>query len=420
MLRLVLVMSGPEVSCASKRFGLIYKVKKFELNGQGRCVLLNKNTFVLSIAASVYEAAYARGPKRYKSSIYTLFHHVAYLLTWGDSCKFDVEKVLLSGVGLDFISIKKFANWLETVVLSAPAAGPVNNCIRNILRNCCVFCVWFVKNYTPLVSSNLDSNFRYVELLRSHRECWYEVMVGTKLNPVAPDLSDMELIRIESFLKERVDTAKCDIGLHLRNYILWRLIRSLGLRIGEALALRLQDIDLTGTDASVQIVRIEERGPDYKDPRAPYSPLVKTLGRLLYFSNEDRDLVDYIDLYISKFRVAKKKSGVGNTNFLSHDFLFVSHGTAFGYALSGASASKIARLIRLQCVPGFHWHLLRHAVFNRLYKAASAIDHNTTEIDHIVYMGGWGSPESLRYYAKRAIRDRTRERMISSNNAGAE
>ncbi|WP_248914356.1 site-specific integrase [Pseudomonas moorei] len=404
------------VSISRRSLELEFKVVKFTRERLGRCMLLHAKTHVPCISASVYEAAYALGNRKHKASIQTIFYHLAFLFTWASIYKVDVEHMLLSGVGIDFVNIKKFSVWLEKTV-SAPVEGSqVNRYVSKVLHSCSSFSIWFVQNYTPLVSTDLGSNVSYIELLKSHKKCWSCMMVGGKPDPVAPDLTDNELEQIDFFMKRRLDSADHCYGLHLRNYILWRLVARFGIRIGEALALRLEDVDLTGADPSLQIVRIDERGADYRDPRTPNNPRVKTYGRLLYFGSGDEDLIEFIEEYVSIYRVAKKKVGAGVTIFIDHDFLFVSHGAAtLGDALSCSTASKVARTISRSCVPRFHWHILRHAVFNRLYEAASKLESNATEIDHIVYMGGWGSPESLKLYAKRATRDMSRGRLIKRN-----
>ena len=57
-------------------------------------------------------------------------------------------------------------------------------------------------------------------------------------------------------------------------------------------------------------------------------------------------------------------------------------------------------------------------MFNRLYEAASLLENNSTEIDHVVYMGGWSSPDSLKGYARRAIRDKARRELMRLNFEG--
>lgn len=411
----------PEVAKAStKLVGLEYKVVKFSDGRLARYMLVANGTGTPSLSASVYEVAYSMGNRRFKSSIRTMLYHVAFMLTWARVNVVDVELMLLEGKGIDFKSIRKFSRWLEKFIYPTQVGDQINRYVTKVLHSCSSFSLWFVENFTPLVSSQLDSNVSYMKLIDSHKKAWSDVMGGGKLDPIAQDLTDDELRMIEVLLRARLDNASDKRGMHLRNYILWRLILRFGLRIGEALALRLQDLNLTGQYPSLEIVRIDERGSDYKDPRTPNNPLVKTYGRLLYFASDDEEVIEYIDEYLSEYRVKADQKN-RSTVFLKHDFLFVSHGSSnAGNPLSCSSAGKLARNIRLECVDDFHWHIVRHAVFNRLYEAASLLENNATQIDHIVYMGGWGSPTSLRSYSRRAIRDMARSRLVEVNSSRSE
>lgn len=398
---------------------LEFRLVKFRRGGVGRYMLINKKTYTPCIAASIYEASYSKGSRRYKATIQTVMYHVAFLFTWGEIFSVDIERMLISGEGIDFRTIKKFADWLGCVIAPSSDGAILNQYVTKVLASCSSFSLWFVRNYTPLVSSDAESNVSYIALIDSHRACWSGVMVGGTKNSVAPDLTDAELDLVEQFLKRQLYDLGNNYAVCLRNYILWRLIKGFGLRIGEALALRLQDLKFTGADPSLEVVRIDERGVDYEDPRTPNSPKVKTFGRLLYFAPEDEDLIDLIEEYISSCRFEKSEYGMSPSFFLDHDFLFVAHGAGTqGSALSSSAASKVAKKIGELCLDGFHWHILRHAYFNRRYEAASLIPNNSTEIDHIVYIGGWSSPLSLKHYARRAIRDMSRVSLID-RNAGA-
>lgn len=397
---------------------LEYKVIKFTHQHLARYQLVAAKTFVPCLSASVYEVAYSMGNRRYKASIRTVLYHVAFLFTWGKVSGLNIERMLLEGKGIDFRCVRKFANWLEKII-SPPVDGPqVNKYVCKILHSCSAFSIWFVENFTPLFAAGLEVNVSYIQLIESHKEVWSSVMVSGKKDLIAHDLTDDELHKIEEFLVGQLSSANVSRGLNLRNNIMWRLVRRFGLRIGELLALRLQDIDLTGSYPFLEIIRIEDRGASYADPRTPNNPLVKTYGRRLYFGPGDEEVIRAIEEYVDKYRVKRKIKG-GFTAYLEHEFLLVSHGNAsLGNPLSCSAANKIARMISNECVETFHWHLVRHAVFNRLYEAASLLVNNSTEIDHIVYMGGWSSPGSLKSYVRRAIRDKARRELMRLNVEG--
>lgn len=398
---------------------LEYKVIKFTHQHIARYQLVAAKTFVPRLSASVYEVAYSMGNRRYKASIRTILYHVAFLFTWEKISGLNIECMLLEGKGIDFRYVRKFASWLEKII-SPPVDGTqVNKYVCKILQSCSAFSIWFVENFTPLSASGLDVNVSYIRLIESHKKVWSGVMVSGKKDHVAHDLTDGDLHKIEKFLVWRLSRADVNRGLNLRNYIMWRLIRRFGLRIGELLALRLEDIDLTGSYPFLEIIRIEDRGAGYADPRTPNNPLVKTYGRRLYFGLGDEGIIRAIEEYVDDYRVKKKIKGAGFTTYLEHEFLLISHGNAkLGSPLSCSAANKIARMISSECVKSFHWHLIRHAVFNRLYEAASLLVDNSTEIDHIVYMGGWSNPGSLKSYVRRAIRDKARRELMRLNVEG--
>lgn len=404
---------------SAKHVILQYKVVGFSWGGIARYMIVAAESLMPCISASVYEAAYSKGGRRFKSSIKTIFYHVAYLFTWASSHGFDLERMLLEGRGIDYKNVRRFARWLEKVI-SPPIDGEqINGYVSKVLQSSSVFCTWFVENYTPLIAINYVENIDYIKIIESHKKVWALATVIKRHDPIAKDLSDGELEKVNEFFKQRLAKSDKTYGLHLRNYIMWKLIRSFGLRIGEVLAIRLEDLNLAGANPSLEIVRIDERGAGYSDPRTPNNPLVKTFGRLLYFSSEDDELIEFIEDYICKYRVKRSKDSIGRTFFLDHDFLLVTHNCAkLGRALSCSAASKISRLVSTECAFHFHWHLVRHAVFNRLYEAESLIANNATELDHIVYVGGWSSPSSLKIYARRAIRDKSKQSLIRINQAG--
>ena len=77
------------------------------------------------------------------------------------------------------------------------------------------------------------------------------------------------------------------------------------------------------------------------------------------------------------------------TNFLDHDYLFVTHGSfGAGKPLSCSSASRIANVIQRKSGVTFRWHLLRHSKFNRLYIAAQESPDRNAALESIVYLGG--------------------------------
>lgn len=404
-----------------RNIDLAFVVRKFKSGVLARCMLVHVESERPSISVSVYEANYAKSSDRYKGTINTVLHHVAYLFTWAEKNLTDLEARLLGGYGLNLIDIKRFSGWLEKNIQSNAEGVQIPSYPRKIMSSCKDFVIWFVWSFAPITAKELGANYDIHELIKAHKLCWIRNMSGSDSDPIAPDITDTQLGTADSYLKTRMVGSDDEVSCGIRNYLIYRLVKAFGLRIGEALALRLSDISLSGSNPSIEIKRIDERGAAYEDPRSPYHPKVKTRSRLLYFDPRDKDLLSLLEVYISVHRVQKKIVGERKvlSIFLAHDFLFIEHGVGnAARPLSCSAATRIASSISQAVGFKFHWHLLRHSTFNRLYEAASKIKNNSTEIDHLVYMGGWSSPESLRLYARRAIRENALRKLSEINRVG--
>src|SRR3546814_11051279 len=84
-----------------------------------RYMLVADKTFIPVVSASVYEVSYSLGNRRFKSSIRTIFYHLAFLFTWAGKNGVDIEVMLLEGRGIDFKNVRSFARWLEIVILTS-------------------------------------------------------------------------------------------------------------------------------------------------------------------------------------------------------------------------------------------------------------------------------------------------------------
>lgn len=137
-----------------------------------------------------------------------------------------------------------------------------------------------------------------------------------------------------------------DLGLRVRNRLLIHVLLSMGIRRGEALGLKVENIDLRQNQ-----VLIARNADDPLDTRRR-QPLAKTLDRILPIENSLADMLRHYIVYIrSKFPKARR-----------HPFLLVSHQD--GAPLSLNSANKVLRVLRAK-VPDLPQdltpHLLRHA-----------------------------------------------------------
>lgn len=392
---------------------LSYKVERFDFFGVARFLVSHRARFEVPVTASLYEAYLYSRRKSKKGTSGLILQHLMFLYTWAESINFELERHLFSGVGLQLIEISDFANWLER--RGSKERGLSDGYLAHIMGDCKTFVLWFVKRgVQPKESESLNVTIRETTL--AHQDAWAECEIKVGVDLIAEDLSDSDYELIESNFRRGCFSPDELFSAALRNYLMWRLAWEFGLRIGEILALRVQDLHFNANPPFLSIVKLDDRDKDELDPRSPYQPKVKTLSRELGFLFPESPLIKLLDIYVSKsrYRDVMCNGKMLKSPFLTHDFLFVVHDGS-GHALSCSAAQKISVHTAKETGVDYNWHLARHAFFNRRYIEASQIPDNAHLIDNLVYWGGWKSRDSLDRYTRRAIRDLARSGLLMRN-----
>lgn len=209
-----------------------------------------------------------------------------------------------------------------------------------------------------------------------------------------PDEDVAEILRVTD--PHCPDNPWTDQHTRYRNALLIRWLLHLGLRIGEALGVRNDDIDVYRKE-----VMIHRRADSPDDPRRE-QPLAKTRGRVLPLPSE---LLAQTQAYILNHRRvlpdAKK-----------HAFLFVASGT--GQPLSVVAAKKVFRELRERCprLPkGLSAHVLRHTWNDRFSETMDARGVSPeNEMQARAYLMGWSpTSDTAASYTRRYVRNKASE-----------
>lgn len=163
-------------------------------------------------------------------------------------------------------------------------------------------------------------------------------------------LNDELLDKLEQALKPGSETNPIsDYGVQVRNALMFTILRTAGIRRGELLNIKIEDIDFSANTLS--IVRRHDTKADVR----MYQPVVKTREREIPI---DPLLAIQIHDYVLKIRA--KIFGVRK-----HDYLFVTHkqGPSCGRPLSNAGFSKFIGEIKKITTEyaHIHAHAFRHA-----------------------------------------------------------
>lgn len=332
---------------------------------------------------------------------------VAFLMTWSAEYSPDLPLQLAKGQPLTLTQCRAFTAWLKAragigqSAIAPEAAGTFNTTVAGVRR----FTEW------ALMESHAGNAPDMNAALDAHSRIWEKVKPLPVSNlQFAEDLEDEEICEIETYLRHAAEADFKDNRIAARDYLMWRLAIEYGLRIGEILVLRLEDLPSLTRDY-LKIVRIEERG-DLVDPRGSKAPKVKTLGRDLGYFFRNTRFPELFNTYQASHRWvwARRRSGARyqRTRF-AHPYLVIN--TTDGSPLSVKSAEARAALIQKETGITFHWHMARHAFFNRAYVGMEAIADNYEREERragLVYWGGWSCDSSLDIYTRTARRNKAR------------
>ncbi|CQH56430.1 site-specific integrase [Yersinia enterocolitica] len=195
--------------------------------------------------------------------------------------------------------------------------------------------------------------------------------------------------------------------VRIRNRLIFSLLFQLGLRAGELLNLRVDDLDLM--DNTLSVIRRH----DSKEDGRTYQPLVKTGERVIPLSDQlVAEIYNYISECREKFAMRKK-----------HKFLLVTHnsGKTAGEPLSISAYEKIISTLKrtnpkLSKLSG---HRLRHS-WNYLY--SKEIGNSKLENSHRDalrnYIMGWSKNSTMSdVYNNKYIAQQERETVIKVFNS---
>lgn len=197
-------------------------------------------------------------------------------------------------------------------------------------------------------------------------------------------LSEEEIRKLFQLLEIEGNQNPFQKDVQVRNRLIFTLLLNCGLRAGELLNIKVND--LNRRDYTLSIFRRH----DCIEDRRLNQPLVKTGEREIPLSDElAMEIFDYIDNYRDKYTKKKK-----------HDFLFVTHSSckSVGEPLSVSAYEKIISTLKKTSpeMKSLSGHKLRHS-WNYFY--SNEIDGSNLEISRKsglrCYLMGWSKDSKM-------------------------
>jgi len=361
-------------------------------------------------AASLYEAHLILKTDSHNTR-YREMTYFASLYAWAETVHLDLDDALLVGRGLTPAEVRSFSAWLRGPKTQANGtiAQKKRRSLNIQITTCGAICTWFVAELAHVVDVSAIQRAVEVErVIAVQKRSWKEVRIKVRSDATAPDMTEAEIASVERYLKPAARSGTVGASVAMRYYLMWRMAIEFGMRKSEILAMRTIDCP-TRAAAYFKIVRVEERGAEYTDPRRN-PPRPKTLSRDLGFIINTTVFPKLVAEYVTthRFKLIDRHGKKTKQFLLPHTFLIIAKN---GEPLSIRAADDVARAITRGTGVRFHWHLARHAFFNRAYAALAEVqDRNeyNVKLADLVHWGGWSNDKSLDIYTKRVRADRAR------------
>lgn len=257
------------------------------------------------------------------------------------------------------------------------------------------------------------SSYVYLQKIPENRRDFNEVsaLVISSLKARSPDSSDSKsnrkgITKVQEIRLRAVVTPSCPQNpwrgkfLQTRNYLIVRLLLDLGIRKGELLGIKIEDISFrNGT------IFIARRPDDAEDSR-PRQPQTKTAERLLAISDK---LAEELERYLEdRYRISAARK---------HPFVFVSRA---GDPLALNSVDLLFSTLRTafpELTP-LAAHLLRHTWNDRFSEMVDRKMDKAQEQQIRNYLMGWSDESKMAAnYTKRYVEQVGNEMSLKMQNA---
>lgn len=368
-----------------------YQIKKFVMsNGERGCLVLDKETQLPVYYQNLYLTTNVRNRSATASTMEIVATNLLILSNFLKSRKINI---------IDRIEIKEFLSVAEVDDLIRYARQRFDKQkITNvrlikgyqIARRTFGYRIHVFSSYLNWLCGLLHSikgiHARYevesfIESIRAHLPLNKSLSMNDRKDK---SLSKGEIKKLFELLEIEGSQNPFQKDVQVRNRLIFTLLLNCGLRAGELLNLKVND--LNPRDYTLSIFRRH----DCIEDRRLNQPLVKTGEREIPLSDElALEILDYINNYRNKYTKKKK-----------HDFLFVTHSSCktVGEPLSVSAYEKIISTIKKSSpeLKNLSGHKLRHS-WNYFY--SSEIDDSNLDISRKsglrCYLMGWSKDSKM-------------------------
>lgn len=386
-----------------------YKIKKFVMeSGERNCIIIDRETGLPAYYENLFLTTNIRNPGYTVSTIEVI---ATKLIIFNEFCKnnnINLHERILNKEFFNIFEIDNLSRYLNQRFDNGKVQEINKKEIKSISKRTFNYRLHIIAKYLEwlceVVHSTRKINAKnevdtFIKSVESRK--W---SVRTlKLNEI-PDraLNESQIIELFKIVEIDSEFNPFSKNVQRRNKLIFKILINLGLRAGELLNIKLEDLN-----PHENTLYVKRRHDCKKDSRI-YQPLVKTEERVLQLSDELAMEIDEYMIYERDVATKRKK----------HSYLFVTHGNSntAGDPLSISAYEKIISTIKKSSnlLANLSGHRLRHS-WNYLYsKEANSSQLSSHEQDAFrKYCMGWSESSKMsEIYNRKTISEKHKEIMF--------
>lgn len=349
-----------------------------------------------------------RGGAKAVNTIQNALNAIKCLYAWQDTYPIDLEQRFSAGGFLEANEVHSLRDFLQKPlgeksdrkVVSLARKGKVVSANSQYARMSVAaeYLEFLARRLSPSSEKNVQRINKMVAEIKANRpKQTTKTMDGERDEK---HLEDADLDALEARLKPGSDgNPFSDYGVQFRNALMFAILRATGLRRGELLNLKVDDINF-----AANVLRVVRR-PDSEQDVRPYQPVAKTRERQFPLDVELANRIhEYVTYHRNRFVAAKR-----------HGYLLVTHapGPFQGAPLSNSGFSEVIASVK-GIIGSIHAHKLRHHwnySFSNL-SAAKGLPAATEEKLRSYLMGWEQTSGTAAIYNRRHIKKEAAESML--------
>lgn len=329
-------------------------IKRFMGNDGERHAILVDEKGIPLFYPNLWATAILRGGARAVNTIQNALNAIKCLYAWQEAYAVDIEQRFLAGDLLKANEVHSLRDFLQ-ISLSQKSnrkVVPLSRKQKTVSPSSQYARMTVAADYLDFLASQLYPSSEeaqkritaMVDQIKANRpNQTTKTMRGDRDEK---HLEDTALDALEAKLKPGAEgNPFTDHPVQFRNALMFTILRTTGLRRGELLNLKVDDINF-----SAKVLKVVRR-PDSPDDGRRYQPVAKTRERQFPLDVElVNRIYEYVVQYRSKLPAAKR-----------HGYLFVTHkeGPSRGAPMSNSAFSKFIESLK-EIVSAIHAHKLRH------------------------------------------------------------